>query len=143
VTALLDRLRQDLPAEWQQAEPAKWGEAWYADPVRTVYLQVGDDRLFVSARARGAISGPIGGGQRSIAWRDLRRSICEGVARIAIDHARRGMAVPATPAWALPALRQGVSRRRFAMGMEAELAEQKLQRLARERAILAALTLGA
>ena len=112
MTSILDRLRQDLPGEWQQAESAG-SQAWYADPVRTVYLQVGDDRLFVSARARGAISGPIGGGQRSIAWRDLRRSICEGVARLAIDHARRGMAVPATPAWALPALRQGMSRRRF------------------------------
>ena len=141
MTSLLDRLRQDLPAEWQHGDASS--EAWHADPIRTVYLTIGERRLFVSARSDGSIVGEQGAGQRVVAWKAIRRSICEGVARIALDHARFGMAVPATPTWALPALRQGVSRRRFAMGMEAELAEQKLQRLARERAALNALTLGA
>ncbi len=142
MTSLLDRLRQDLPAEWQSPDDAG-AAGWYADAERTVYLVIGERRLFVSARAGGSIVGEQGAGQRVVAWKALRRSICEGVARIAISNAQFGLAVPAVPAWALPALRQGVARRRFAMGMEAELAEQKLQRLARERAILSALTLGA
>ena len=140
IPRLLDRLRQDLPADWQQAEPAKWGEAWYADPVRTVYLAVGDNRLFVSARAKGAISGPIGGGQRSMSWRDLRRSICEGVARLALDYARCGLPVPKVPPWALPALHQGAAKRRFAIGMEDELARQTIARLAAESALIIAAT---
>jgi len=143
VTTLLDRLRQDLPAEWQQAEPAKWGEAWYADPVRTVYLQVGDDRLFVSARARGAISGPIGGGQRSIAWRDLRRSICEGVARLAVQHAVEGKPIPPVPTWATVALTKALSHRFDTLAEREMDYRSRLAAIEAERAILSTLTLGA
>ncbi len=132
----LDRLRQDLPAEWQQAEPAKWGEAWYADPVRTVYLQVGDDRLFVSARARGAISGPIGGGQRSIAWRDLRRSICEGVARLAVQHAVEGRQIPPVPAWAKRAVKLAQARRLRTLAEREAKIRQDLATVAAERALI-------
>ena len=140
---LLDRLRQDLPAEWQQAEPAKWGEAWYADPIRTVFLQIGDDRLFVSARARGAISGPIGGGQRSIAWRDLRRSICDGVARLAVQHAVEGKPIPPVPAWATAALTKALTRRAHTLAEREMDYRSRLAAIDAERAILSAFTLGA
>ena len=43
--SLLDRLRQELPADWQHGDASS--EAWYADPIRTVYLTIGDRRLFV------------------------------------------------------------------------------------------------
>ena len=141
--SLLDRLRQDLPADWQQAEPAKWGEAWYADPIRTVYLAVGDNRLFVSARAKGAISGPIGGGQRSMSWRDLRRSICDGVARLALDHAREGKPIPAVPTWAAQALTKALMHRAHTLAEREAKARQDLAAIDAERAILSALTLGA
>jgi hypothetical protein len=143
VIPLLDRLRQDLPAEWAAAEPAKWDGAWYADPVRTVYLQIGDDRLFVSARARGAISGPIYGGQRSTAWRDLRRSICEGVARLALDHARQGKSIPAVPTWATAALSKALSCRYDTLAEWEMDYRSRLVAIDAERAILSTLTLGA
>ena len=142
MTALLDRLRQELPGEWQQAEAAG-SQAWYADPVRTVYLQIGDNRLFVSARARGAISGPIGGGQRSIAWRDLRRSICDGAARLAVQHAVEGKPIPALPTWATPALTKAISRRHDTLAEREMDYRSRLAAIDAERAILSTLTLGA
>ena len=142
MTSLLDRLRQDLPGEWQQAESAG-SQAWHADPVRTVYLQVGDDRLFVSARARGAISGPIGGGQRSIAWRDLRRSICEGVARLAVQHAVEGKQIPPVPTWATAALTKALMRRAYILAEREMDYRSRLAAIEAERAILSTLTLGA
>ena len=57
--SLLDRLRQELPADWQHGDASS--EAWYADPIRTVYLTIGDRRLFVSARADGSLVGERGG----------------------------------------------------------------------------------
>ena len=142
MTSLLDRLRQELPAEWQQADPAG-SQAWYADPIRTVYLQVGDDRLFVSARARGAISGPIGGGQRSIAWRDLRRSICEGVARLAVQHAVEGKQIPPVPTWATAALTKALMRRAYILTEREMDYRSRLAAIEAERTILSTLTLGA
>lgn len=106
---LLARLRQDLPADWQS--PGGEGSAWRDDPIRTVYLTIGDRRLFVSARAEGGIVGEEGSAMRVVSWKALRRSICEGVARLALDHARRGIALPAVPPWALPALSTGKSYR--------------------------------
>ena len=141
--SLLDRLRQDLPGEWQQAEPAKWGEAWYADPVRTVYITVGEGRIFVSARSKGAISGPIGGGQRSMSWRDLRRSICEGVARLAVQHAVEGKPIPAVPTWATQALTKALTRRHDTLAEREMDYRSRLAAIDAERVILSALTLGA
>ena len=143
MTAILDRLRQELPGEWQQAESAKWDGAWYADPVRTVYLQIGDDRLFVSARARGAISGPIGGGQRSTAWRDLRRSICEGVARLAVQHAAQGKPIPPVPTWATVALTKALMHRAHTLAEREMDYRSRLAAIDAERAILSTFTLGA
>lgn len=138
----LDRLRQDLPADWQI--PTEAGSAaWCADPVRTVYLQIGDSRLFVSARARGAISGPIGGGQRSTTWRDLRRSICEGAARLAVQHAVEGKPIPAVPTWATPALTKALARRHDTLTEREMDYRSRLASIAAERALLSALTLGA
>lgn len=135
---LLDRLRQELPAEWQQAEPAKWGEAWYADPVRTVYITVGEGRIFVSARSKGAISGPIGSGERSMSWRALRRSICDGVARLALDHAREGKPVPPVPPWAAQALRLAQANRLRTLAEREAKAHQDLATINAERVLLAA-----
>ena len=140
--SLLDRLRQDLPGEWQQADPAG-SQAWYADPVRTVYLAVGDNSLFVSARAKGAISGPIGGGQRSMSWRDLRRSICEGVARLAVQHAVEGKPIPAVPTWATQALTKALTRRHDTLAEREMDYRSRLAAIDAERVILSALTLGA
>ena len=135
---LLDRLRQDLPADWQPGDASS--DAWHADATRTVYLTIGERRLFVGARADGGIVGEQGKGVRVAKWKTLRRSICEGVARLALDYARRGLPVPKVPPWALPALREGAAKRRFAIGMEDELARQTIARLAAESALIIAAT---
>lgn len=137
--SLLDRLRRDLPADWQQAEAAKWGGAWYADPVRTVYLQIGDARLFVSARAKGAIAGPIGAGERSLSWRTLARSICDGAARLAIQHAQEGKPIPELPPWATPALRRAFAQRIDALAQREISYLSHVAAIKAERAILSKL----
>lgn len=136
---LLDRLCHDLPGEWQHGDASS--EAWHADPIRTVYLTIGDRRLFVSARSNGSIVGEQGAARRVAKWKTLRRSICEGVARIALDHAREGKAIPAVPAWAQQALRTGASYRLRTLAEKEAKIRADLAAVAGECAWLTDLTL--
>ena len=139
--SLLDRLRQDLPADWQSGDASSG--AWHADPVRTVYLTIGERRLFVSARADGSLVGEPGTGVRVAKWKTLRRSICEGVARLALDHAREGKPIPAVPPWAAQALRLAQANRLRTLAEREAKIRQDLAVVMGERAWLTELTLGA
>ena len=131
---LLDRLRQDLPAEWQHGDASS--QAWHADPIRTVYLTIGERRLFVSARADGSLVGEPGTGVRVAKWKTLRRSICDGVARLALDHAREGKPIPAVPAWAAQALRLAQANRLRTLAEREAKARQDLAKIESERALI-------
>ena len=139
--SLLDRLRQDLPADWQHGDASS--EAWHADPIRTVFLTIGERRLFVSARADGSLVGEPGTGVRVAKWKTLRRSICEGVARLALDHAREGKPIPAVPPWAAQALRLAQANRLRTLAEREAKIRQDLAVVMGERAWLTELTLGA
>ena len=136
---LLDRLRQDLPGAWQSPEEAG-SFAWHSSPRRTIFLDIGERRLFVGAIARGAIVGEVCAGQRVVAWKALRRSICEGAARIALDHAREGRPIPAVPPWAQQALRTSASCRLRTLAEKEAKIRADLAKIEAERALI---TLGA
>lgn len=95
----IERLKAELPADWQPVtdQPA---ESWRGDPTRTVSLQIGERRLFVSFRHRGGWSGEEYNGVRDDNWIDLRIEIRAQAARIAIAHAIAGKPVPSVPEWA-------------------------------------------
>jgi hypothetical protein len=136
---LLDRLRQNLPAEWQIPDDAN-AKGWYADAERTVYLVIGDRRLFVSARSRGGLVGTIGAAQRVGAWQALRPSIIEAAGRLAIDHAREGKPIPTVPPWAEKSLRFAQTRRLRTLAEREAKIREDLAKIEAERAII---TLGA
>jgi len=135
VTALLDRLRQDLPAEWQTPDDAGT-TGWYADAERTVYLVFGERRLFVSARPRGGLVGIIGAAQRVGSWQALRASIVEAAGRLAVDHARDGKPIPAVPPWAAKSLRFAQARRLRTLAEREAKIRQDLATVAAERALI-------
>jgi len=143
VTSLLDRLRQDLPGEWQQAEPAKWGEAWYADPIRTVSLQIGERTLLVSFRCTGGWVGQRGDGIRYQRWPDLITGTRAAAAQIVVDHARIGSPIPTFPTWATSAIPRALANRHNTLTRREICAREDLVRVGAERAILSTLTLGA
>ncbi len=137
---LLNRLRQDLPAEWQSPDDAD-AKGWYADAERTVYLVIGERRLFVSARPRGGLVGIIGAAQRVGSWQALRASIVEAAGRLAVDHTCDGNPIPAVPPWAEKSLRfANVRHLRMLADREAKIRED-LATVAAERAWLTDLTL--
>lgn len=139
---LLDRLRQELPADWHPAPQDPRLDGWYADAARTVYLTIGERRLFVGARSHGGIVGEPGWGLRSARWSVLRRSICEGVARLALDHAREGKPIPPIPTWAAQAICiEQVRRLGTLAGREARILAD-LDRLRAEQAIITNLVIG-
>ena len=140
-TTLLDRLRQDLPGQWQSGDASS--QAWHADPIRTVYLTIGERRLFVSV-CHGGIGGGIVGeaakGVHSAKWKTIHRSICKGVARLALDHARQGKPIPTVPPWARSSLRWGsLDRLRVLTEREAKI-RQDLAVVEAERAWLTSLS---
>lgn len=95
----IERLKSELPADWQPVtdQPA---ESWRGDPTRTVSLQVGERRLFVSFRRRGGWVGGPYGGTCIQSWLDLRIEIRRRTAQCAVDHARMGKPIPSVPEWA-------------------------------------------
>jgi len=138
--SLLDRLRRDLPAEWQTPGDAD-ATGWYADPIRTVYLVIGERRLFVSARPRGGLVGTVGAAQRVGAWQALRASIVDAAGRLAVDHARDGKPIPAVPPWAEKSLRVAQARRLRTLAEHEARIREDLATVAAERAWLTNLTL--
>ena len=133
---LLDRLRQDLPADWQPAPQDPRLDGWYADAARTVYLTIGERRLFVGARSHGGIVGEPGWGLRSARWSALHRSIRESVARLALDHAREGKPIPPVPTWAAQALRLAQANRLRTLAEREAKARQDLAAIDAERTLL-------
>ena len=142
MTSLLDRLRQELPGEWQPISPRDDDGCWYRDP-RTVGVMIGDHALFVSFRQRGGWAGGLGRGVRRHKWADLIATIPDAAADVALDHAREGKSIPAVPPWAMQALFTGLARRLKTLAHADAYTTAHLNRIRTERAILSALTLGA
>ena len=144
---LLDRLRQDLPAEWAAIShpvvslPAN-PMCWYQDP-RTVGMMIGDHALFVSFRQRGGWAGGLGRGVRRHTWADLIAAVPDAAAAVALLHAREGKPIPAVPVWATQALCVKQARRLNTLAHADAHVTAHLDRIRAERAILSTLTLGA
>jgi hypothetical protein len=143
---LLDRLRQDLPAEWATiSQPVVFLRAnpmcWYQDS-RTVGVMIGDHALFVSFRQRGGWAGGLGRGVRRHTWADLITAIPAAAAEIAIDHACEGKPIPMVPPWATQALCVKQARRLNTLAHADAHVTAHLDRIRAERAILSTLTLG-
>lgn len=146
MTALLDRLRQELPGAWTAISqpvislPAN-PMCWYQDS-RTVGMMIGDHALFVSFRERGGWAGGLGRGVRRHKWADLIAAIPDAAADVALLHAREDKPIPTVPAWALQALRAEQSRRLKQLAHADAYTTAHLDRIRAERAILATLAIG-
>ena len=142
MTALLDRLRQDLPAEWTAITPCDKPVCWYQDP-RTVGVMIGDHALFVSFRQRGGWAGGLGRGVRRHTWADLIAAVPDAAAAVALLHAREGKPIPPVPTWATPALVTRHAERVAELTQSERHYREYLAAIDAERAILNTLTLGA
>ena len=142
MTPLLDRLRQDLPGEWQQANHPSKSVLWYQDP-RTVSLQIGERTLLVSFRCTGGWVGQRGDGIRYQRWPDLITGTRAAAAQIVVDHARIGSPIPTFPTWATSAILRALANRHNTLTQREIRAREDLVRVGAERAILSTLTLGA
>ena len=142
MTSLLDRLRQDLPAEWQQANHPSKSVLWYQDP-RTVSLQIGERALFVSFRRAGGWCGQIGDGNRYSSWPTLIAGVRAAAAQIVVDHARIGSPIPTFPTWATPSIPRALANRLDTLTQREIRAREDLERVGAERKILNTLALGA
>lgn len=136
------RLLEELPAAWQPVtdQPA---ESWRGDPTRTVSLQIGERRLFVSFRHRGGWVGGPYGGTCIRSWLDLRIEIRRQTAQCAVDHAREGKPIPSVPEWAERHLQHQAGQRIDHLRGVESARRKELDRIIAEREALYALALGA
>ncbi len=138
----LDDLCKTLPADWQQVEPPAKICQWRHDP-RTVYLQIGDGRVYVSLRSRGGHTGGEYWGTRHASWSALLEGAAKAVAHAAIFPTHAGKPIADVPPWAREALCHEVAREsRVNLSDEARLVAH-LERVRARRAALQAFTLGA
>lgn len=134
----IERLKVELPADWQPVtdQPA---ESWRGDPTRTVSLQIGERRLFVSFRRHGGwVNGPYDGTYIQ-SWLDLRIEIRRQTAKCAVDHARVSKPIPSVPEWAHRHLQRQAGQRIDHLHSEEAKRRTELDRIIAEREALSAL----
>lgn len=138
----LDDLCKTLPADWQQVEPPAKICQWRHDP-RTVYLQIGDGRVYVSLRSRGGHTGGECWGTRHASWSALLEGAAKAVAHAAVFPTHAGKPIADVPPWAREALLREVERESSAAAHHEARVVAELRRIQARRAALQAFTLGA
>jgi hypothetical protein len=138
----LDDLREALPAEWQQVDPPAKICQWRHDP-RTVYLQIGDGRVYVSLRSRGGHTGGESWGTRHASDSALLDGAAKAVAHAAVFPTHAGKPIADVPPWAREALLREVERESRANAQDEARVVAEIRRIQDRRAALQAFTLGA
>ena len=143
---LLNRLRQDLPAEWRDLDALPGGAefAWSERATSIVALTIGDHDIVIHAYPRNdGERAAMDWDSRLRPWEELREAICFRVAVLALAPTRHGKPIPPVPSWATPALVALHAERVRELEQSERHYREYLTNLAAERAALSTLTLGA
>lgn len=141
MTPILTHLHQHFPADWKQApSPSSRLHFWYETPGLSAYLEIGDGRLYVRWFDDSNPRGQYGGAGVDLTLTQTRAALDEAlplaVAKVALDHARRGLPVPAVPEWAKKTLDAEVKRRLGALGVKRAQVGAELVKVDAEYAVL-------
>lgn len=141
MTPILTHLHQHFHADWKQAPLPNYPlHFWYEAPKLAAYLEIGDGRLYVRWFDDSNPRGQYGGAGVDLTVTQTRAALDEAlplaVAKAALDHARRGLAVPAVPEWVQKTLDAEVKRRLGALGVKRGQVEAELVKVDVEYAVL-------
>ena len=143
---LLDRLRQELPAEWRNLDalPGSAEFAWKERPIGVVALTIGEHDIVIHVYSRDdGERAAMDWDSRLRPWEELREAICSRVAMLALVPAKHGKPIPPVPMWATPALVARHAERMAELTQSDRHFREYLAANESERAILSTLALGA
>ena len=146
MTAILDRLRQDLPADWRNLDALPGGAefAWSERAIGIVALTIGEHDIVIHVYPRGdGERAAMDWDSRLRPWEELREAICFRVAVLALVPPKHGKPIPPVPTWATPALVARHAERVAELTQSEKHFREYLAAIDAERAILSTLTLGA